>query len=209
MCAMVTAGRIRAAIETMPIAPASLIGIYSNAKAGRLVAEAHSVFRCLLGSDLTLAAGIRTDGVCQIKVANSGPPDDLREPDRLEIAYIHTNVKLARKRLQLSMAVAVKVDRAPTHVPPSSKRVVAEHQPRSIDGDFRIRLHALPGIVGRDGRIVVVAGDEVLLAVQHPQQSRNALWRLANGKVSQVPKFVANPDHGVPAIDHHPIHLVD
>ena len=144
-----------------------------------------------------------------MKVAKSGPPDDLREPDRLEFVHIDTNVELARKRFELSMAVAVKVDRASTHVAPRSKRVVAEHQPRSIDGDFRIRLHTLPAIAGRDGRIVVVAGDEVLLAMQYPQQSSNALWGLANGKIAQVPEFVVNPDHGVPAIDHHPIHLVD
>ena len=107
------------------------------------------------------------------------------------------------------MTMAMQVDRALTHVMPRSERVVAQHQPRAIDGDFRIRLHALPAVAVRDGRIVVVAGDEVLLTVQHPQQSSNTLWGLANSKVARVPNLVTGSDHGVPAIDHHPIDLVD
>jgi hypothetical protein len=78
-----------------------------DARVGWLVAVAPSQFRGLLGSLLTLAARTRTDGVCQIKGANLGLPDDLRKLDRAEVSRIDTNVKLARKRLQLPVAVAV------------------------------------------------------------------------------------------------------
>ena len=44
---------------------------------------------------------------------------------------------------------------------------MAEHQSRPINGDFRIWLNALPAIAFGDGRIVVVARDEVLAAIQY------------------------------------------
>ncbi len=140
MCAMVPPAESGAAIETTPIVPPSRSAQHRHMvrRQSRLVGSGcASQFRGLLDLLLTLTARTRTDGVCQIKGANLGLPDDLRKLDRAEVSRIDTNVELARKRFELSMAVAVKVDRASTHVAPRSKRVVAEHQRRSIDGDFR------------------------------------------------------------------------
>ena len=69
MCAMVTAGRIRAAIKTNADRPSYIdrlyTVIYGNAEVDW--SRSHSQFRVLLGSHLNLAAGTRTYGVCQIR----------------------------------------------------------------------------------------------------------------------------------------------
>lgn len=58
-------------------------------------------------SRLALVVLIRAEGSRPIKNANACFPDDIPEFDRLEVACIDTNVELAGKRLELSMAVAV------------------------------------------------------------------------------------------------------
>src|SRR5271166_990895 len=135
------------------------------------------------------------------------PSDDFGEPDWSEIPHIHTNVELAWQRLQPAMAVAMQVDRSAVHLPPGSKRVVAKHQPAVIDSHFRVGLNDLPQRAADDRGIVVVADNEMLPAMQHPQQIADTLRRLANGEVAQVPYFVPGFDHRIPAIDHLLIHL--
>ena len=88
------------------------------------------------------------------------------------------------------MAVAVEIDRSPAHVPPGSERVVAKHELLSIDGEFRIWLHALPTGATCYGRTVVVTEDEVFSAMQRLQQMGNPLRRLAYGEVAEVPDFI-------------------
>lgn len=109
MCAMVTAGRIRAAIKTNADRPSYIdrlyTVIYGNAEVDW--SRSHSQFRVLLGSHLALTVGTPAEGARPIKNANACFPDDIPEFDRLEVACIDTNVELAGKRLELSMAVAV------------------------------------------------------------------------------------------------------
>ena len=96
------------------------------------------------------------------------------EPNRPKVPHITPNVELAVKPLQSAVAMAMQVDRALTHVPPSSKRVVTEHKKRSTDRQFRVWLDTLPPDTFSDGRIVVVTSDKMLAPVQHLQQRRYA-----------------------------------
>ena len=73
------------------------------------------------------------------------------------------------------MAVAMQVDCTPAHIPPSAERVVAQHEPYTIDRHFRICLHAVPFVTLAHSSIVVVADQEVLVAVQGAEQELYAL----------------------------------
>jgi hypothetical protein len=131
------------------------------------------------------------------------------EPNRPKVPHIHPNVELAAKRLQSAVAMAMQVDRALTHVPPSTKRVVTEHKQRFIDRQFRIWLDTLPLDTFGHCHIVVVTSNKMLAPVQYLQQRRYALYWLANGEITQVPDFVFWFDHFIPTIYQHPIHLAD
>src|SRR5215472_12406617 len=58
--------------------------------------------------------------------------ENISQLDRSEIPYIHANIELARQRLQSAVAMAMQIDRALTHVAPSSEWVVAQHEPDAI-----------------------------------------------------------------------------
>ncbi len=45
--------------------------------------------------------------------------------------------------------------------------------------------------------------------MQSFRELRDALWRLSDSKIAEVPDFVFGCDNGVPAIDHRLIHLGD
>jgi hypothetical protein len=99
------------------------------------------------------------------------PGRNVQKTDRPEIPNIDANIELSRQWLQPAVAMPVEVDRALSHVAPRSEWVVAEHELlyHQIDGQFRIRLDALPAGAARDHRPVVVANDEVLPAMQRRQ----------------------------------------
>ena len=90
----------------------------------------------------------------------------ISEPNRPKVPYIHPNVELPTERLQSAVAVTMQIDRALTHVPPSSERIVTEHKQRSIDREFRIWLNTLPHDTFGDGHIIVVTSDKMLAAIQ-------------------------------------------
>src|SRR5215469_8570451 len=102
--------------------------------------------------------------------------------------------------------MAMQIDRALTHVPPSSERVVTEHQQCSINREFRVCLNTLPAGTFGDGRIVIVTCDKMLAPVQHFQQACYPLCWLTNGEIAQVPNFVLWFDYCVPPISRlHPL----
>ena len=66
----------------------------------------------------------------------------LRQRDRPEAARIHADVKLARHRLELAMAVAMQVDGATMLPVPASERIMAEHQRLPFGLQLCIVAHA-------------------------------------------------------------------
>src|SRR5690242_14750309 len=103
--------------------------------------------------------------------------------------------------------MAMKIDRTLVHVAPGSERIMAENEVRAVYGEFRIGLDACPRCAGRDGYVVIVANDQVLLSMKRAHQVCNALCRLTDREVAEVPDFVAGFDHRIPSLDHRPIHL--
>ena len=67
---------------------------------------------------------------------------------------------------------------------------MTENKPRSVDGEFRVRLNTFPAGTLSDGGIVVVARDKMLLAMQFAQQGTHTVPRLANGEVAQMPNLI-------------------
>jgi hypothetical protein len=61
--------------------------------------------------------------------------------------------------------MAMEVDRTSAYVPPGPERVMAENEPRSIDRYLCVGLDAVPASARCHSGIIVVAGDEVLLAI--------------------------------------------
>ena len=68
------------------------------------------------------------------------------------------------------MAVAMQVDCTPAYIAPSAERVVAQHEPYTINRPFCICLHAVPFITLGHSSIVVVADQEVLVTIQRAEQ---------------------------------------
>src|SRR5262249_15722348 len=116
-------------------------------------------------------------------------------------------VDLARQSGQLAMAVTMQIVGSPVHAVPGAKRVVAEHQPDAVLHQLHIGLHARP--TGQSSRIrtVVIAGHQMLGAVEPGEQRRHSLWRHAVGEIAEMPYLVVPADGLVPAPNERLVHL--
>ena len=103
--------------------------------------------------------------------------------------------------------MAVQVDRPLCHAVPASEGKVAEHDTDFGDVEFGIGLHAVPARSGADRLVVVVAGDEVLAAVQAGEQRGDAGGGLADGEVAEVKDFVVGCHDAVPGGEHCVVHF--
>src|SRR5271167_2490997 len=91
---------------------------------------------------------------------------DLVKHDRAEAPDVDADVELPRLRLQSAVRVAVQIDPTLTHAAPAAKWVMTEDQGHAVDLDLNVGLDALPTLEFSRLRRVVVAGDEVLPAVE-------------------------------------------
>jgi hypothetical protein len=99
-----------------------------------------------------------------------GLSDKIGEFDRSKPPDVYAYIVLATERLQSTMAMAMKVDSALPQIAPSAEGVVAQHEPHAIDCHFCICLHAAPFIAFGHRSIVVVADNEILVAIQRGEQ---------------------------------------
>ena len=94
--------------------------------------------------------------------------------DRAEVPDVDTYVDLTGQRLQTAMAVAVQVECAAVLAVPSTQGIMAENEAAALELELGVVLNAGPAGEGSDRRWIVVAGDQVLGAVQARQESGSA-----------------------------------
>jgi hypothetical protein len=123
---------------------------------------------------------------------------DLVQRDRPKLECIDADVMLPGHRLQLAMRVTVQVEGALAHIVPSAECIVAKDQPNVVYDEFGIALDALPLRASDRIRVVVVADDQVLPAVQASEQQLLERRRTP-GEVPQVPDLVLVADNAVPS----------
>src|SRR4029077_18795242 len=98
---------------------------------------------------------------------------DLARGDGAEAPDVDSDVELPRQRLQPAVGVAVQIDPTLAHVAPAAKRVMAEDQRNAVGLGRKIGLDALPALELARCRRIVVAGDEVLAAVETSEEIRD------------------------------------
>jgi len=106
------------------------------------------------------------------------------------------------------MAMAMKIDRSLVHPSPRAEGIVAKDDKNFGDRELGVELNARPFSTLRDHSIVVVSHDEVFSASQGMKETCDALRRLPNGEVTEVPHFVLIANNRVPAGDHLLVHLL-
>src|SRR6516164_7533666 len=132
---------------------------------------------------------------------------NLAQGDRTEAPNIDADVELARQRLQPAVRVTVQIDPALAHAAPTAKRVMAEDQANPVRLDLEIGLDALPTLEFSRCRRIVVAGDEMLMAIEASEQIRDHGRALANGEIAEVPDHIVRSDSLVPLFYQRLIHL--
>src|SRR4051794_36232650 len=83
---------------------------------------------------------------------------------------------------------------------------MAEHEATAGKIELRVVLYGRPAGQGTDCWAVIVAGNQVLGAVQGGEQRRSAVRAYANGEVAEVPDRVFRLDRRVPALDQRLVH---
>src|SRR5262245_43863466 len=107
------------------------------------------------------------------------------------------------------MAMAVEIERTLVHAVPGAERIMAEHQPYAIELQLAIGVHACPA--GQAGCVgtVIVAGDQMLDAVESRQQRGHALRWQPIGEIAEMPHHVIAADAVVPARHQCLVHFGD
>ena len=132
-------------------------------------------------------------------------PPGSRQSHRPKAARIDADIVLARKRLQLAVAVPMKVDRAAMLAVPAPERVMAEDEPAPLRLHLVIIAHARPARQIAYALGIVVAADEVNASVQPLQQPRH-IAKLPS-EVAEMPDLVLLAHRRVPRRDQRGIHL--
>src|ERR1043166_5578395 len=98
--------------------------------------------------------------------------------------------------------MAMQIDAAAVHPLPAAERIMAEYEVDAVELQFGIAGDARPA--GGLRLRIVVAEDQVLFAVEPPQERRGVGG--GAGEIAEVPDLVGGADDGVPALDHARIH---
>src|SRR5215472_12115869 len=104
------------------------------------------------------------------------------------------------------MGMAVQIDPALAHTAPAAQRVMAEDEANAVGLDLEIGLDALPALELPRRQGVVVAGDEMLVAIEASEELRDHARALANSKIAEVPDHVIRFDRLVPSLDQGFVH---
>lgn len=94
----------------------------------------------------------------------------------------------------------MQVDRPPAHPVPGAERIMTENEPLAVDRQFSVVLNARPpGSTCGVGRIIV-ADNEMLLAVELGEELLGKAGPLER-KISKMPDFVFRRNAAVPVRD--------
>ena len=126
--------------------------------------------------------------------------------DRAEVPDVDTYIDLTGQRSQTAMAMAVQVECATVLTVPGTQGIMAENEAASPELELGIVLNAGPAGEGPDRRWIIVAGDEVLGAVQARQKSGSASRGDTNREIAQMPDRIARCHRGVPALHQRRVH---
>jgi hypothetical protein len=110
---------------------------------------------------------------------------------------VDADIELARLRFQLSVRVAMEVDRSLAHLVPRPERIVAQHQQVAVETDLGVLPHGFPTSSYRCRSCIVVADDEVLSALQSGEHvlAGTGPRRL---EIAEMPDLIVGPKDLVP-----------
>ena len=103
----------------------------------------------------------------------------------------------------------MQVERTSRHPVPGPERVVAKHEVHALHLQLEVAVHACEA--GQACRLgtVVVAGDQVHLAVQGCEEAAHRRRRPAHREIAEMPDLVGGTDALVPTLNHRCVHVVD